>query len=435
MAETQLHLLASRRLLPLFVTQFLGAVNDNLFKSALVILIAFRDTTSSTATQIIVTLATALFILPYFLFSATAGQLADKYEKAALVRLVKLWELGLMLLAAVGFWLDSMAYQLAVLFLLGVQAAFFGPVKYGILPNLLAEDELMGGNAIIEAGTFLAILIGTIGGGLLILAPRGPSIIAATQLTLAAGGWGASLFVPRVGRAAPALVINPNVAAETCAVLRHAFAHRDVRLAMLGISWFWLVGAAFLAQFPNYAKDVLRADNEVVTLFLTLFSIGIGIGSVLCGRVLRGEISARLTPFGALGMALFSFDCYFATGTAATGGAVLLNAAGFLSHPANWRLVADLLAIAVCGGFFVVPLYAVLQARSETAHRSRVIAANNIANALFIVISGAASAVLLQLGLSVPAIFTAVGIGNLAVTAVGWRWARGSGAAAANAGR
>jgi acyl-[acyl-carrier-protein]-phospholipid O-acyltransferase/long-chain-fatty-acid--[acyl-carrier-protein] ligase len=422
MAQTQFHLLKSRRLLPLFVAQFLGAVNDNLFKSALVILIAYHDTTSSTATQIIVTLATALFILPYFLFSATAGQLADKYEKANLVRLVKLWEIGVMALAVVSLTVDSIAYQLAVLFLLGVQATFFGPVKYGILPDLLAAEELMGGNALVEAGTFLAILIGTIAGGLLILVPNGTTIVAVTLLVVAVGGWVASLFVPRAGRAAPQLRINPNIAAETWAIVRQARERREVWLSALGISWFWLVGAAFLSQFPNYAKDTLHADNQVVTLFLTLFSVGIGAGSVLCGRLLRGEISARLVPLAALGLTLFSLDLYHASG-AAIGGtpAALIGAGAFLAHAANWRLVLDLFAIAACGGLYVVPLYAILQARSEESHRSRVIAANNILNALFMVVAGIASAMMLRAGLSVPGIFLAIALANAVVAAISTR--------------
>jgi acyl-[acyl-carrier-protein]-phospholipid O-acyltransferase/long-chain-fatty-acid--[acyl-carrier-protein] ligase len=414
----------SRRLLPLFVAQFLGAVNDNLYKSALVILVAYRDASGSTATQILVTLATAFFILPYFLFSATAGQLADKYDKAALLGWIKLWEVGAMALAALALALDSIAFEFAVLFFLGVQATFFGPVKYGILPELLAADELMGGNALIEAGTFLAILIGTIAGGLLILAPGGAAVVAAAQLALALAGWAASRFLPRLEPAAPRLRVNPNIAAETWSILRHATGRRDLRWAVLGISWFWLVGAAFLAQFPNYAKDVLRADNQVVTLFLTLFSVGIGIGSVLCARLLRGEISARLVPLGALGMALFAFDLYAASRGAAPGGPALRDAAQFLAAPGSWRIVGDLLAIAASGGLFIVPLYALMQARSEESRRSRVVAANNILNALFIVASGALSALLLKLGRPVSDIFLALAVANLVVAAVGLAWRR-----------
>jgi acyl-[acyl-carrier-protein]-phospholipid O-acyltransferase / long-chain-fatty-acid--[acyl-carrier-protein] ligase len=422
MQISQFHLLFTRRLLPLFVTQFLGALNDNLFKNALVILVAYRATTSATQTAIIVTIATAIFILPYFLFSATAGQLADKYGKAQLVRLVKLWEIGVMVLAAAGFAWSGIYYQLGVLLLLGIQATFFGPVKYGILPELLAEDELMGGNALIEAGTFLAILIGTIAGGLLILAAGGPAIVAATLLACSIAGYGASLFIPRQPAAAPALRLNPNIAGETWAVLRYANSGKPIRWSILGISWFWLVGAALLSQFPNYAKAVLGADNHVVTLFLTLNSIGIGIGSLICGRVLRGQASAKLVPFAALGLAWFAFDLYLAGGHPGTG---LYDARAFLSLAAHWRIVFDLFALALCAGLFVVPLYVILQARSEEAHRSRIIAANNIWNALFIVIAGAGSALMLKLGATVLDIFLALAAANAILAAASWRLWRG----------
>lgn len=412
MESSQFRLLASRRLAPLFVTQFLGAMNDNLFKSALVMLVEFRATMDVATIHAIVTLAPALLILPYFLGSATAGQLADKYEKTRLLRLIKLWEVGVMVLAAIGFVLDNTAYQLTVLFLLGVQATFFGPVKYGILPDLLSIDELMSGNALVEAGTFLAILIGTIAGGLLILVDHGPAIVAVLQLVLAAGGWAVSFAIPVGKRAAPDLHIDRNFLAATWRTMREATQGRDIGLSILGISWFWLVGATFLAQFPNFAKDILRADNQVVTLFLTLFSIGIGAGSLLVGRLLRGEISARLVPYGALGMALFSLDLYFASGSVVTSDAALVNAVGFLAHPANWRLIGDLLAIAITGGLFVVPLYAILQTRSDAGHRSQMIAANNILNALFMVASGAIAALALKFGASVPSIFLSIAIAN-----------------------
>ena len=412
MAQSQLHLLKSRRLLPLFFTQFLGAVNDNLFKTALVTLITYGDPHSSTQTRVIVALATAIFILPYFLFSATAGQLADKFEKAGLIRYVKLWEIGVMALAAVGFALDSTAYQLAVLFFLGVQATFFGPVKYGILPDHLATEELVGGNALIEAGTFLAILIGTIAGVHLIGLSQGPTIVTAALLAFAVMGWIASLFIPRARRAMPDLRVNPNMLTETLAIIRHANTRRDVRLSILGISWFWAVGATYLSQLPTYAKETLGADPDVLNLFLTLFSVGIGVGSLLCGRLLRGEVSARLAPLGALGMALFTFDLYSASTRAVGGEGALVGITAFLSHAANWRLIIDLFAIAACGGLFIVPLYTIMQARSDEGHRSRVVAANNIMNAVYIVIAGVISALMLAAGLTVPEVFLAVGVVN-----------------------
>jgi acyl-[acyl-carrier-protein]-phospholipid O-acyltransferase/long-chain-fatty-acid--[acyl-carrier-protein] ligase len=421
MAETQLHLLKSRRFLPLFVTQFLGAVNDNLLKTALVTLVTYRAFTDPTTTKIVVAIATAVFIAPYFFASATAGQLADKFEKAGLVRYVKLWEIGVMALAVTGFALGGEAFiefELAVLFLLGVQATFFGPVKYGILPDLLQTEDLMGGNALIEAGTFLAILLGTIAGGLLILAPHGKTVVSAALLAFAAGGYIASLFIPHASRAAPQLRINPNIWAETMAIIRFAAERRELRLSILAISWFWLVGAIFLSQFPTYAKSTLGADAGVETLFLAMFSVGIGAGSVLCGRLLRGEVSARLAPLGAIGMTLFTLDLYGVSERVGSGGGALIGVGGFLAHAANWRLLGDLFMIALCGGVFTVPLYALLQARAEESHRSRVIAANNVLNALFIVASGAASAVMLKLGLSVPDVFLVVGLLNAAAALV-----------------
>jgi len=420
MAETQLHLLKSRRFLPLFVTQFLGAVNDNLLKVGLVTLITFRPVTDPTTTKIVVAIATAIFIFPYFLFSATAGQIADRFEKAGLIRLVKLWEVGVMVLAAIGFAFTGdtfVFFELAVLLFLGIQATFFGPVKYGILPDLLGTEDLMGGNALIEAGTFLAILVGTIAGGLLILLPQGEIIVSGSLFAFAAAGWAASLFIPRGQPAAPGLRLNANIWGETVAILRFANERRDLKLSILAISWFWLVGAVFLSQFPTYAKDTLGADQQVETLFLAMFSIGIGAGAVLCGRWLRGEISARLAPLGAVGMTLFTIDLFFASERVTGSDGQLLNLVGFLAHPGNWRLLVDLFMIALCGGLFTVPLYALLQARSEESHRSRVVAANNIVNAIFIVVSGVVSALMLAAHLTVTQIFLVVGILN-AVAAV-----------------
>src|SRR5690242_16799856 len=334
MAETQLHLLQERRFLPLFITQFLGAVNDNLLKTALVTLITYKAFTDPTTTKIVVAIATAIFIFPYFPLSATAGQLADKFEKAALIRWIKLWEVGVMILATLGFALGGTAFivfELAVLLFLGVQATFFGPVKYGILPDLLGTEDLMGGNALIEAGTFLAILLGTIAGGLLILLPYGETIVSATLLAFAVGGWVASLFIPRGKAAAPGLRINPNIWSETMAILRFVQERRELRLSIIAISWFWLVGAVFLSQFPTYAKDTLGANQQVETLFLAMFSIGIGAGAALCGRWLKGEISARLAPVGAVGMTIFTILLYLASErVSGSDEGQLLNLAGFL---------------------------------------------------------------------------------------------------------
>src|SRR5579864_175834 len=422
MGMTQLRLLVSRRFIGLFIAQFCGALNDNLFKNALVIAVAYRGVGTARDLEVLVTIATALFIAPYFIFSATAGQLADKFEKAHLIRALKIWEIGVMSLASIGFASGSLGFGLTVLFLLGVQAAFFGPVKYGILPELLAPEDLVSGNAVIEAGTFLAILIGTIAGGLLILASSGPAIVSAALLIFSVSGWAASLAIPRAGRAAPDLRINPNIFAETWSVLRYANDNRIVRWTILGNSWFWFVVVAMVSQFPNYAKDVLGANNQIVTFFLTINSIGVGAGSMLAGRVLHGNLTPKLVPIAAAIMAVFALDLWLVDGT--RSGADFIDMAAFLTTFSHWRLSFDLTAIALGGGLFVVPLYAIMQARSPVSHRARIVAANNVWNALFMVSCGFGSALMLQFGASVTDIFLVVGVSNVIVAVGTWRLRR-----------
>ena len=412
-SENQYHLFQTPRFLPLFVTQFLGALNDNLFKNAIVILILYRLAEAAGLDgQILVTVAAGAFILPFFLFSATAGQLADKFEKSRLIRLIKLAEILIMGLAVGGFlWGDSYL-MLAVLFLMGTQSTFFGPLKYSILPDHLHEDELIAGNALIEAGTFLAILIGTILGGVMILTENGVSVVSVSIVVLAACGWISSFFIPRAEPPVPDLKLNPNLLAETWNIIRTATSHRDIRLTILGISWFWLVGATFLTQFPGLAKNVIGANEHVVTLFLTTFSIGIGLGSLLCNKLLAGEITAKFVPFGALGMTLFTLDLFFATSGLVPAPEELQGIATFLSQPTGWRILADLTAISVYGGIFIVPLYAILQWRSESAQRARTVAANNIVNALFMVVGAAGATLMLLAEMSVPSVFLAVALVN-----------------------
>lgn len=419
--QSQLRLLFSRRLAGMFVAQFLGALNDNLLKNALIIQVVYGRTGSSASEiEVLVTVATALFILPYFLFSATAGELADRFAKSRLIKTLKLWEVAVMALAGASFLINGgIGLGLTILFLLGVQAAFFGPVKYGILPELLAPEELLGGNAVVEAGTFLAILIGTIAGGLLILMKDGSQIVSATLLLCAIGGWLASLYIPRTAGGASDLRIHPNIAAETWKVLKYANESPEMRWTILGNSWFWLVAVAIVSQFPNYAKDVLGSDNQVVTLFLTLNSLGIGAGSLLAGRLLGSTISVRLVPISALAMAVFCADLWLSDGRPIGNG--LMDAAEFLGNAQNWRVAIDLVGVAIGAGVFIVPLYALMQAKSESAHRSRVVAANNVWNALFMVGAGLGSAVMLKLGGSVTDIFLAVGGANLAVAIGTWR--------------
>ncbi|MEO3428617.1 acyl-[ACP]--phospholipid O-acyltransferase [Pelagibius sp. CAU 1746] len=420
MSDRTLDILKSRRFLPLFATQFLGAFNDNLFKNSLVMLILFRlaapgGSVGGLSGEFLVTLAGGVFILPFFLFSATAGQLADKYDKAKMIRGVKLAEVAIMVLAALGFAWARADFLIAVLFLMGTQSAFFGPLKYGILPQHLETRELVGGNALIEAATFLSILLGTIAGGLLILTEGGVAVISGGIVVVALLGWGASLTIPAAPAPAPQLKVNWNFAWETGEILRHAAARRDIFLSILGISWFWLVGATFILLFPPYAKDVLGGDQTVVTLFLTVFSIGIGVGSLGCDRLLKGEVSARTVPFGALGMAVFSIDLYFASLAVAPAAPAetLLGVGAFLAQAAHWRILADLLLISICGGLYIVPLYAIVQARAEAGHRARTIAANNVMNALFMVIGAGAAAALFALGMTVTGVFLIIAAANV----------------------
>jgi acyl-[acyl-carrier-protein]-phospholipid O-acyltransferase/long-chain-fatty-acid--[acyl-carrier-protein] ligase len=413
MSQTQFYLLRSRRFAPLFVTQFLGAMNDNLFKQSLVILITFRLAQQTGLDgQILVTVAAGVFIVPFFLFSATAGQLADKFEKARSIRLIKIFEILIMGLAAGAFYLNDSYVLLGVLFLMGTQSAFFGPLKYGILPSHLRDHELIGGNALIEGATFLAILIGTIAGGLVILTEAGAGIISISIVAFAVLGWIASTFIPRAEAPAPELKLNPNLIGETWNIVRLASKRRSVFLSILGISWFWLVGATFLSQFPNFTREVLGADETVVTLFMVVFSIGIAIGSLWCNRLLDGEISARYVPFGALGLTLFTLDLYFATEGLRPPTGTLTDAAAFVGQAANWRILADLVLIAICGGLYTVPLYAILQHDSEETERARIIAGNNILNALFMVVGAVAATAMLAADMSVSDVFLVVAIVN-----------------------
>ena len=369
-------LLRTRRFLPLFLTQALGALNDNLFKNALVVLVVFRMAEGGPT---LVALAGGVFILPYALFSALAGQLADRFDKSRLIRLTKLFEVALMALAAWGFLAGNVPALFAVLFGLGVQATFFGPLKYGILPDHLAEDELVRGNALIEAGTFGAILAGTIAGGALIGLPSGPGIVAVAGLLVALLGAATAFLVPRATPAAPALRLSWNIPRETMGLVRIARANRPVWLSILGLSWFWTVGATFLAEFPVMAKQDFHADNQVVTLLLAGFAVGVGGGSILAGRLLRGEVSARHVPFAALLLSVFTFG--FAHFAGQPGAAGWVTPAAMLEAPGGVAALACLLAAAACGGVFSVPLYAILQERAEPSRRARMIAANNVLNA------------------------------------------------------
>lgn len=411
----QFSLLKEKRFAPFFITQFLGAFNDNLFKSALVVLFTFHAAQWTTwASELLANLAAGIFILPFFLFSATAGQLADKYDKATLARLVKVLEMLIMGVAAAGFFLTSLFTLLLALFLLGMHSTLFGPVKYAILPQHLHTDELVGGNALIEAGTFVAILIGTLGGGLLAGSVEHPAWIAAGGFVVAATGYVASLGIPAAPPPVPDLRVNLNPFSETWRNLAFARQNRSVFLSILGISWFWLYGALFLAQFPAYTRNVLGGGELMVTVLLATFTVGIGAGSLLCERMSGKQVEIGLVPFGSIGLTLFGLDLYFASpvGLAGNGthGTLML-----LSMAAVWRVLFDLLMLGVFGGFFIVPLYALVQLRSPPQQRARIIAANNIGNALFMVVGALGAMALLGSGFSIPSLFALAALLNALV--------------------
>jgi 1-acyl-sn-glycerol-3-phosphate acyltransferase len=401
----QFGLLKTRRFGPFFGTQFLGALNDNLFKNALVVLLTFQTAQWTTLkAELLANLAAGIFILPFFLFSATAGQLADKYDKAMLARLVKVLEMLIMGVAALGFALHSLTLLMVALFLLGLHSTLFGPVKYAILPQHLRRDELIGGNALIEAGTFVAILAGTLAGGLLAGSVAHPTWIAAAGLLIAGAGYLGSRGIPPAPAPAPNLVISLNPLTETWRNLKFARQNRTVFLSILGISWFWLYGALFLAQFPAYAKNVMGGGESSVTLLLATFTIGIGIGSMLCERMSGKNVEIGLVPFGSIGLTLFGLDLYFASPVALVG-TTPHELLALLSLPAIWRVLFDLMMLGLFGGFFIVPLYALVQLRSSDEHRARIIAANNIVNALFMVVGALLAGAALGAGLSIPALF------------------------------
>jgi len=419
MAAPTFELLARRRFLPLFITQFLGAMNDNVLKNALVILVIYRLADAAGLNgQILATVAAGIFILPFFLFSATAGQLADRLDKKLMTVAVKASEVVIMLLAIVGFVAESIFLLMTALFLMGVHSTFFGPIKYGILPAHLGRHELLAGNALIEAGTFLAILIGTILGGVLILLDGGVALTTTLMLAVALGGLASSLYIPNAPPPAPDLALDVNLVRATVDLLAGARRTRAIWLSIMAISWFWLVGATFLSQFPAFAKDVLGADEHIVTLFLTVFSVGIGLGSLLCNRLLRGLISATYVPLGALGMAIFGVDLFFASAGLPPRPDRLLTIGEFLAHVWAWRIVIDLLLVAVFGGIYIVPLYAILQSEGEESHRSRLIAANNVVNAAFMVAAALITSVMLALEVTVPQVFLIVSLLNLVALVV-----------------
>ncbi len=408
-------LMTSRRLGPLLVTQTLGAINDNLFKNALVVLILFKAAQASGPA--LVAAAGGVFILPYVLLSATAGQLADRFEKSRAILIVKLAEIPLMALAAAGFLLNDTPLLFAVLFGLGVQATFFSPLKYGILPSHLGERELVAGNGLIEAGTFVGILAGTIAGSALFVLPHGAVIVSVAGLAVAVAGVASAMLVPRAPSHAAGLRIGWNLPRETGALLASARANRQVWLCLLGLSWFWVIGATMLAELPTLVRRGMGADAPVFTLMLTFFSVGVGAGSMLCSRTLRGEASARLVPFAALGLSVFIWDFARAVGHAHG----LTDVAAVMRSVAGWRMLVDLLLLAACGGLYSVPLYAIMQEQSARSHLCRMVAANNVVNAAAMVGAAGLTAVLALLGVAPVTVLLIAAGANLLVAASWWR--------------
>ncbi|PTR35339.1 1-acyl-sn-glycerol-3-phosphate acyltransferase [Luteibacter sp. OK325] len=411
---SQFSLLAKRRFAPFFWTQALGAFNDNAFRNAMVMLVAFQMALPDAQVSLYTNLAPALFILPYFLFSATAGQIAEKFEKTRLIRFVKLFEIAAMSVAAIGFFTHHISLLLVVLFLMGMHSTMFGPIKYSILPQALERGELVGGNALVETGTQLAMLIGMIvGNSLMLIAGYGTLAASLATIAIAVTGYLVSRSIPAAPATAPDLKFNWNPLSETWRVLKLTHQDRAIFNAVLGISWFWFFGTVMIAQLPNYTRHVLGGDGSVNTLALTLFSIGTGVGSLLCERLSGKRVEIGLVPMGAFGLTVFAVDLFFAHPAVIAGAS--LNWTSFLAVPGAWRVALDLAMIGAFAGFYVVPLFAFVQSRAPRERLSRIIAGNNIVNALLICAASAFGIGLTMLGLSVPTIFLITGLINIAV--------------------
>lgn len=413
----QKHLLFNFRFWPSFWTQFFGAFNDNVYKNALVMLITYKSySLAGLSPESMVALCGGIFILPFFLFSAVAGQICDKYSKSRLMYLIKLWEIIVMLIGAYGFISENLVILLITLFLMGLQSSFFGPVKYSILPDLVDEVHLVEGNALVEMGTFVAILLGTIvGGALMAIEQSGKIYVAISVIVFAMIG---TLFSKKVVTLAPGdsqLTINYGIIKPTWNILKIVKNKQSVFLAVLGISWFWFLGAALLSMFPGYVKNYLNGNQHVVIFFLALFSIGVAVGSILCEKMSRERLELGLVPFGTIGMTLFIFDI-FLIGEPISNPDQFLTLKGFITDSQYFRLIFDLFGLSVFSGFFTVPLYTFIQAEAKEEQRSRVIAGLNIINALFMVCSAIFLTAFYSLNFSMPAIFGILAICNLIVS-------------------
>ncbi|NWK79579.1 MFS transporter [Aquitalea sp. LB_tupeE] len=411
--KTDFSFFGSRRFFPLFGTQFLGAFNDNLLKTAIVVLISYHGLTlSGMSPELLVNMAAGVFILPFFLFSATAGKLSERFDKAMIARGVKLAEIGIMLLAGVGFFLHAAGPLMAALFLMGCHSAFFGPLKYSVLPQYLKEHELVGGNGMIEMGTFLAILIGQIIGSL--MTEGGPLLIVSLLLLTAVCGWLFSRRMPAAPPGAPDLQLSFNFMADSVRLVGQAWRIADVRSAILGISWFWLMGAVYTTQLPTFTRLHLGGDAQVYTVMLALFSIGIGLGSVICAKLSHGRLQLGLVLLGSAGMTVFGAD--LALGAMQRYQGALMPLGTFLTQLGSWRHMLDVALLGFFGGFFTVPLYTWLQISSPDSFRSQAIAANNIINGFYMVAAALASVVVLQKFGSIAYLLLGTAILNILAT-------------------
>ena len=405
-------LLSSKRFRPFFLTQLMGAFNDNLYKNGLTIFVAFQAANiSQQQSNTLVNIAAGLFILPFFLFSPIAGQLADKYEKSMLIQRIKLLEIAIMLLGACAFVLQSPFLLISILFLMGTQSALFGPAKYSLLPQALRTEELVGGNAMVEFGTFLAIIAGLIVS--VYLMSLGVYAMAIAVLVVAASGYWASRGIPQLPAIASELKISFNIPRQTLSILRDARANLTVFYSVMGISWFWFIGITYITQLPNYVRYELGGNEQVYVLLLAMFSLGIGAGSFLCERLSGRRVEIGLVPIGALGLTLFGVDLYFNRGLSTGSG--LMSPSDFIAQVSSLRVCFDIIMLGVSGGLYIVPLYALVQQRSEESKRARIIAANNVLNAVFMVVASLYGLFVLSAGVSIPMLFLIVALMNVAV--------------------
>lgn len=413
----QFQLFKRRRFSAMFFTQFLGAFNDNIFKQALILVLTYTAASQlGVEVSILNNLAAMLFILPYFLFSALAGQIADKYEKSKLTCLIKLLELVIMVIAAVGFVFEWYVLLFVALFLMGTHSTFFGPIKYAYLPQAMKEDELVGANGLFQMGTSLAILLGMIIAGVLTQLPQSLYWISAAVLIVAVLGYVAARFIPHMPAMQPDIKINWNIFTTSTSTIRYLYSLPFLYFIILGNSWFWFYGATFLTQTPEFSKVILHGDESVVIFLLTLFSVGVSIGSLLCKTLTKNQVSLRLLPFGIAGLSIFAIDLYFSLSGLSIdmSNETLLGVSELFHVAGSWRVFTDLFFLGFSGGLYIVPLYASMQAYAPKSHRARIVGANNIFNAIFMVSSAIFAIVLLNnLKLSLPQLFLVTGVLNI----------------------